>query len=122
MTTPTGHTSAIRAKKVLGTDVYDPQGSRIGSIEDIVLDKLSNNVLFAVVSFGGFLGIGEKYHPMPWSTLDYDKEHDGYVVTMTKAQLEAAPASSIDDLTKHDGTAWRDQVYDYYKATPYWKN
>lgn len=120
MTTPSGHTSAICAKKVLGTNVYDTQGSKIGSIEDIVLDKLSNNILFAVVSFGGFLGIGEKYHPMPWSSLDYDEKQDGYVVAMTKDQLKAAPSSSIEELTKADATAWRDKSYTYYKATPYW--
>jgi sporulation protein YlmC with PRC-barrel domain len=122
MATMTGHTSAIRAKKVLGTNVYDTQGNRIGTIEDIVLDKLSNNIQFAVVSFGGFLGMAEKYHPMPWSALDYDPEQDGYVVTMTKDQLQAAPASSIEELTRDDGTAWRDQVYSYYKAKPYWTN
>jgi len=72
MTTATGHTTAIRAKKVLGTNVKDPSGKKIGEIEDVVLDKQSNSILFAVVGFGGFLGMAEKYHPVPWSTLDYD--------------------------------------------------
>ena len=63
MTTNTGHTSAIRASKVIGTTVKDSSGERIGEIEDVVLDKQSNNILFGVVSAGGVLGIGEKYHP-----------------------------------------------------------
>jgi hypothetical protein len=120
MTTVSGHTSAIRAKKVIGTSVKDPTGAAIGRIEDIVLDKLSNNIMFAVVGFGGFLGMGEKFHPLPWSTLDYDEDLDGYVVNLTKDQLEAAPAYTMDELTQGDGTQFRERVYAYYNATRYW--
>lgn len=120
MTTVSGHTSAIRAQKVIGTSVKDAGGARIGKVEDIVLDKLSNNIMFAVVGFGGFLGAGEKYHPLPWSTLEYDEEEGGYVVNLTRQQLEAAPAYSMDELTRGDGGQFRDRVYDYYKATRYW--
>jgi sporulation protein YlmC with PRC-barrel domain len=121
MTTSTGHTSAIRAKKVIGTNVKDRQGQKIGEIEDIVLDKQSNNIMFAVVSFGGFLGMGEKYHPLPWASLDYDENDNGYVVDVTEAQLRAAPAGSIDELTQGDGSAYRDRTYDYYKVDRYWQ-
>lgn len=121
MTTATGHTSAIRAKKVIGTNVKDKQGRKIGEIEDVVLDKQSNNIMFAVVSFGGFLGMGEKYHPLPWSTLDYDENDNGYIVDVTEDQLRAAPAGSIDELTRNDGSAYRDRTYQYYKADPYWQ-
>jgi sporulation protein YlmC with PRC-barrel domain len=120
MTTVTGHTSAIRAKKVIGTSVKDPSGAAIGKVEDIVLDKLSNNIMFAIVGFGGFLGMGEKFHPLPWSTLDYDDTENGYVVSLTKEELEAAPAYSMEELTQGDGTQFRDRVYDYYKAPRYW--
>jgi sporulation protein YlmC with PRC-barrel domain len=121
MTTSTGHTSAIRAKKVIGTKVMDRQGKKIGEIEDIVLDKQSNNIMFAVVSFGGFLGMAEKYHPLPWATLDYDENDNGYVVDATEDQLRAAPAASLDELTKDDGSAYRDRSYDYYKVEYYWE-
>jgi sporulation protein YlmC with PRC-barrel domain len=120
MPTASAHTSAIRAKKVLGTSVKDRSGQKIGEVEDIMLDKRSNNVMYAVVGFGGFLGMGEKYHPVPWSTLDYDEGAGGYVVGFTKEQLTAAPADSLDALTRDDGTAYRDRVYDYYKAPRYW--
>ena len=120
MTTVSGHTSAIRAKKVIGTSVKDTSGATIGRVEDIVLDKLSNNIMFAIVGFGGFLGMGEKFHPLPWSTLDYDETEGGYVVNLTRQQLEAAPAYSMEELTRGDGTQFRDRVYDYYKATRYW--
>jgi sporulation protein YlmC with PRC-barrel domain len=120
MTTPSGHTSAIRAKKVIGTAVNDQTGKTIGEVEDIVLDKQSNNIMFAIVSFGGFLGIGEKYHPVPWSSLKYDPSQDAYVVNFTKDQLKAAPADSISELTKDDGRAFRDRAFEYYKTPRYW--
>jgi sporulation protein YlmC with PRC-barrel domain len=120
MTTPSGHTTAIRARKVIGTSVKDPTGATIGKVEDIVLDKLSSNIMFAVVGFGGFLGMGEKFHPLPWSTLDYDEDLNGYVVNLTKDQLQAAPAYTMEELTQGDGTQFRERVYSYYKATRYW--
>jgi sporulation protein YlmC with PRC-barrel domain len=121
MATASGHTSAIRAKKVLGTNVKDTSGRKIGEIEDVVLDKQSNNILFAVVGFGGFLGMAEKYHPIPWSALDYDPSENSYVVSFTKEQLEAAPSGSIEELTHGDGTSFRDRAFDYYKAPRYWE-
>jgi sporulation protein YlmC with PRC-barrel domain len=65
MTSATGRTSAIRAKKVIGENVTDLAGKRIGQVEDVVLDEQSNSILFALVGFGGFLGANEKYHPIP---------------------------------------------------------
>jgi len=121
MTTVTGHTAAIRAKKVLGTDISSPAGEKIGKVEDLVLDKLSNNIMFAIVSFGGFLGVGQKYHPIPWSSLDFDLEQGSYVIDCTKEELAAAPADTIEELTRNDGLAYRDRVYDYYRAPRYWE-
>ncbi len=120
MPTTTGHTQAIRAKKVLGADVKDSSGEKIGRIEDVVLDKLTNNIMFAVVGFGGVAGLGEKFHPIPWSSLDYDKAENAYVVGLTKEQLKQAPADTIDELTVADGRIYRDRSYSYYGATPYW--
>lgn len=121
MTTASGHTEAIRAKKVIDTDVKDRQGNTIGEVEDIVLDKLSSNIMFAVVSFGGFLGIGEKYHPIPWELLDYDPSEGAYTINVTKEQLQAAPADSIDALTRDAGIAYRDRAFDYYQTPRYWE-
>ena len=120
MPTATGHTSAIRAKKVIGTPVKDTKGDKIGTVEDLVLDKETNTIMFAVVGFGGVLGIGEKFHPVPWSALDYEEDGAAYVVPFTKEQLKAAPADTIGELTKNDGMSMRDRAYDYYKAERYW--
>jgi sporulation protein YlmC with PRC-barrel domain len=120
MPTVSGHTAAIRAKKVLGTKVTDTAGNKIGQIEDIILDKQSNSIMFAVVGFGGFLGMNEKYHPIPWVALDFDPGENGYVVAYTKEQLQAAPSGSIEELTRDDGMLFRDRTYDYYKTRRYW--
>lgn len=120
MPTPSGHTTAIRAERVIGTDVKDNAGNTIGKIEDIILEKTDNKIMFAVVGFGGILGVGEKYHPIPWSALDYVPEENAFVVPFTKEQLEKAPADTIKELTKDDGQWARNSAYDYYKVEPYW--
>ena len=119
-TTPSGHTAAIRAKKVLGTSVQNTAGEKLGSIEDIVLDKRSNNIMFAVCGFGGILGMGEKYHPIPWASLTYDESRSAYVVNFTAEQLKSAPADTVEELTKDNGTAYRDRAHSYYKTPKYW--
>jgi PRC-barrel domain protein len=105
---------------VYATTIIDRRGRKIGEIEDIVLDKLSNNITFAIVSFGELLGFAEKYYPVPWSSLNYDKTEDSYVVDFTREQIEGAPAASIDELIRNDGQMYRDQAFDYCKALRYW--
>lgn len=112
---------AICASDVIGTDINDQTGHKIGEVKDIVLDKRSNNIMFGVVAFDGFLSIGEKYHPVPWAMLTYDKGKGGYTVNFTKDQLRAAPIDSIDELLRDGGMTYRDRVYDYYKAPRYWQ-
>jgi hypothetical protein len=102
--------------------VYNEGGDRIGTVEDVVLDKQSNQILFAALGFGGVLGLGEKYYPVPWSMLDYDEDKGGYVVPLNQESLKAAPAYDLKDLTKHDGSLGgiRQTTYDYYKIDHDW--
>lgn len=118
MPTPSGHTSAILASKVKGTAVYDATGDKVGHVEDVVLDKLSNGIMFAAVGFGGIMGMGEKYAPVPWSVLDYSEDKNGYVVPMSKEELKKAPAYELKDLVQGDGQAGkvRDMSFDYFKV------
>ena len=122
MTTATGHTSAILASKVKGTSVYNMSGDKIGHVEDIVLDKQSDTIMFAALGFGGVLGVGEKYYPVPWSVLDYNKDKGGYVVPVSEDELKAAPTYRLEDLTKGDGEfgSIRERTYDYYKVQRDW--
>ena len=123
MTTPSGHTTAILASKVRGTPVYNDTGDKIGTVEDIVLDKQSNQILFAALGFGGVLGMGEKYYPVPWSMLDYSKDRGGYVVPLDKESIKRAPAYELKDLTQHDGSlgSIREQTYSYYNVNRDWQ-
>jgi sporulation protein YlmC with PRC-barrel domain len=112
-------TNLISSEMVAGTTVYNTGGEEIGSIHDIMLDKKSGNVAYAVMSFGGFLGMGEKYHPLPWSLLKYDTDKGGYVVNLDKRQLEGAPAYDTD-VEPFGDQKYNDRVYNYYGAKPYW--
>ena len=121
MPTASGHTTAILASKVRGTPVYDNSGDKIGTVEDVVLDKMSNNIMFAVLGSGGVLGMGEKYRPIPWSILDYDVDKGGYRVPVNRDMMENAPAYRMEDLTKADGEgAIRAEAFNYYHAEQYW--
>jgi uncharacterized protein YrrD len=109
----------IAADKVNGTNVYNPAGDTLGSIDDIMIDKVSGRAIYAVMSFGGFLGMGEKFHPLPWATLKYDAQKGGYVVNLDKQILEGAPyydRGSEFTWTRDYGR----EVDSYYKTTSYW--
>jgi sporulation protein YlmC with PRC-barrel domain len=115
----------ITANRVTDSAVYNRQGQRIGHIEDLSIDKVSGQVRYALLSFGGFLGIGEKFHPLPWSVLDYDKAQEGYVVPLDKAELEKAPSYTKGELEAFGGgdRSYRDLLFSYYGsygAVPYW--
>ena len=80
--------SLISSDKVEGTSVYDRRGEKLGSIHSVMIDKISGKVAYAVMSFGGFLGIGDRYHPLPWHVLTYDTGQGGYVVDLDRSKLE----------------------------------
>jgi len=110
----------IGSDKVDGTAVYGADHEKIGSIQRVMIDKLSGKVAYAVMSFGGFMGLGEDYYPVPWSTLKYDTNLGGYRVNLTNDQLKAAPkyGSSTDWNWSRDNDR---RVHNYYRATPYWE-
>ena len=89
-----GTGSLIGSDKVEGTPVYRSNGEKVGRIERVMVDKISGKVAYAVMSFGGFMGIGEDYYPLPWSVLTYNPRLDGYEVNITEPQLKAAPKCS----------------------------
>ena len=109
----------IAAEKVNGTNVYNPAGDKLGSVEDIMIDKVSGKAIYAVMSFGGFLGIGDKHHPLPWSSLKYDKQKEGYVVNLDKRTLEGAPSYDSDDDFSWTPDYGR-KVDKYYGVPTYW--
>lgn len=112
-------TSLIASNKVEGTAIYNRQGDHLGSIYNFMVDKISGNVQYAVLSFGGFLGVGQDHYPIPWSMLTYDVNQGGYAVELDKSLLKEAPRFSTTDEPVHDRDYGR-RVYDYYGVTYPW--
>ena len=106
--------SLIAASKVNGTNVYNRAGEKLGSVYDVMIDKRSGNTQYAIMSFGGFLGIGDSYHPLPWRSLTYDHGQGGYVVDIDRSRLEGAPSYTASDADRWNDPTYGRKVNDYY--------
>ena len=103
----------ISSKKVEGTPVFNTKGEKLGHVDHMMIGKYSGRVEYAVMDFGGFLGMGEKHHPLPWEVLDYDTRLEGYVVDLDKDRLEQAPSFAHDQTPEYDRN-YGETVYAYY--------
>ncbi len=103
----------IASNKVEGTAVYNEDGDKLGTIHNFMVDKLSGQVEYAVLSFGGLFGLGNDYYPLPWDSLTYETDMDGYVVDIDKEILEEAPRYAAGEEPRFD-RAYGEQVYGYY--------
>ncbi|WP_333906480.1 PRC-barrel domain-containing protein [Delftia acidovorans] len=117
MVTPNTASSVISSETVSGTNVYNPAGDKLGSIDTLMIDKLSGKVRYAVMEFGGFLGIGTDRYPLPWESLKYEPNMNGYVVSLTREQLDNAPRYERDTAPAYTDEYGR-RVNDYY-GVPY---
>lgn len=106
----------IASSKVEGTAVYDMDGERLGTISNFMVDKRSGKAEYAVMQFGGFLGVGADYYPIPWSMLTYNTDHGGYMVDLDKDTLKDAPRYGDRDEPQYNADYDR-QVYSYYGVT-----
>src|SRR5688500_20197036 len=100
----TGH-PLILSSRVTGTPVFDRAGTRLGHVDDLSIEKVTGRTVYAIMSFGGFLELGEKFHPVPWSLLEYDDKRGGYTVLLDPAELITAPpydAAEIRGLGGHE--------------------
>jgi hypothetical protein len=115
MATETRETgSLIGSDKVEGTAVYGANDTKIGSIERVMIDKMSGKVSYAVLSFGGFLGVGDDHYPLPWQSLKYDTNLGGYRTGITETQLKGAPKYGNDNAWNWGDPARARSVNDYY--------
>jgi hypothetical protein len=116
----------ILSSRVVGTPVYDTAGTRLGHVADLSIEKASGKAVYAIMAFGGFLSLGEKFHPVPWSLLDYDVARGGFTVPLTADALKDAPhydATEIRALGGPGHRAYGDTIYGYYGTygvVPYW--
>jgi hypothetical protein len=114
-------TRLISSDKVEGTPVRRSNGEKIGTIEHVMLDKLSGKIAYAAMSFGGFLGMGSEYRALPWSALRYNPDLDAYELNVTDDQLRDAPLATTDFFeTSTADRRWEDDIHRHYRATPYW--
>ena len=103
----------IASDRVEGTAVYNWEGERLGHISNFMVDKRSGQVRYAVLSFGGFLGLGNDHYPLPWSMLNYDTHRGGYVVDLDKDRLNEAPRHLPGVQPDYD-EAYGRSVFSYY--------
>jgi len=104
----------ISSDKVEGTPVYNPNGERLGKVHHLMIDKYTGHVAYAVMSFGGFLGIGEKYHPIPWKMLTYDTHMGGHVVDLDRDRLEKAPSYTAEDMPDWSDCTYTKRIDEYW--------
>ena len=108
----------ISSESVEGTNVYDMNGNKIGEIDHLMIDKVSGMVRYAIMSFGGFLGLGHSHYPLPWTSLKYDTGQEGYVTDVTEQQLKDAPQFSDDSWTDRN---WETKWHEHFGTRPYWE-
>ena len=106
----------VASTRLDGTPVLARDGHKLASVHSFILDKPTGRVRYAILSYGGFLGLGQKYHPVPWETLTYSSESDGYVLGIDKAMLEGSPSFRPDDAPVFD-EAYGERISTYY-GTP----
>jgi hypothetical protein len=111
----------IESDRVEGTTVYDPNGNNIGAIKRLMIEKLSGRVAYAVLSFGGFLGLGDEDYAIPWCKLVYDTRLGGYRTDVTETQLRNSPAFARDRGYDWSDRARERELHEYWQAHPYWE-
>ncbi|WP_226780136.1 PRC-barrel domain-containing protein [Oceaniglobus trochenteri] len=109
----------VSSRDVTGTEVYSPTGDHIGTIDHVMIDKESGKIGYAVMGFGGFLGLGEEHMPVPWAKLSYDTDKGGYVTDITKEQLESLPPRE-DDWARDRDRRWEMQAHGHFGLPYYW--
>jgi hypothetical protein len=119
MTAARPHT-LIASDRVEGTPVRRPTGEKIGTVQRVMIDKISGNVAYAVLAFGGFLGMGRKHLPIPWSRLNYDLAQEAYVVDLSDEELERAPDYEADETFDWGDRRNEIVMRNYYRSPHYW--
>ena len=112
----------ISATTIIGDSVKNAAGDSLGEVKELMLDVNSGRIAYAVLSFGGFLGLGDKFFAIPWQSLTLDTEDHAFILNVDKETLENAPGFDKDhwpETTEEDNT-WLMGVYDYYGYGPYW--
>lgn len=116
----TSRSGLIASDRVEGTPVRRPGGEKIGTIERLMIEKASGRVAYAVMSVGGFIGMGEQHTTLPWSVLAYDTGLDAYVLDRSEEELRGAPPREAVAADPSFDRSWEEHVHRYFGAAPYW--
>lgn len=109
----------LETSQVPGTSVFDGAHAEIGAVDDLIVDTITGKVRYAVLSFGGFLGLGKSQYVVPWTALRWDNELDGYVTGITEQQLQASPDLDPMSLRNRD---MEGRLHAAYGAPTYWES
>lgn len=110
----------LSSSSINGTDVVNAQGENLGDIKDLMIDTNTGRVSYVVLSFGGFLGIGDKYFAIPWEAFSIDTDENEMVLNIPKEKLENAPGFDKDNWPTNANHTYLNEVYEYYGYKPYW--
>ena len=110
----------MSASTLIGDDVKNHSGQDLGKIEEIVLDTEQNRIAYAVLSFGGILGVGDKLFAIPWQALNLDTDEKCFYLDVNKEKLESAPGFDKNNWPDMANNDWGMRVHDYYSVKPYW--
>jgi len=111
----------VKGSTFIGADVENPQGQNLGDVKDIVIDRASGRIAYAVVSFGGFLGMGEKLFAVPWGAFTQPNANkDKFVLAVDKERLKNAPGFDSNNWPQMASREWVTSLYSYYNVPPYW--
>lgn len=114
--------SPVKASKIIGTNVVNPKDDNLGDIKEVVIDPTSGKVAYAVVAFGGFMGMGEKLFAIPFSAFAYNANKNEYVLDIPKSRLEGAPGFDSAHWPTMTDEKWNRDLHKYYERSPYWEN
>jgi sporulation protein YlmC with PRC-barrel domain len=112
----------LASSTLSGDTVRNSAGEDLGKVDEIMIDIPSGRVAYAVLSFGGFLRMGNKLFAVPWSALTVDEDEKCFILNVDKRTLETAPGFDKDNWPDMADTAWGAEVYRHYGATPYWED
>lgn len=111
----------LSASSISGTDVVNARNENLGDIKEIMIDTNNGRVSYVVLSFGGFLGIGDKYFAIPWEAFSIDTDNKCFVLNVPKEKLENAPGFDKDQWPTNADHSYISSVYDHYGYKPYWE-
>lgn len=115
------YVDVLSATTMIGDDVVNARGEDLGTIEEIMLDLDQGRVAYAVLSFGGFLGLGDKLFAIPWDALEVDEAHERFILNVDKDTLKNAPGFDKDNWPETTESQWLVGVYEHYGYEPYWR-